>query len=286
MTPTFTASTGNAATTYRGKIGTTSGGTELGNAVAVTSGSPTTISVASNTFVYLTIAGSNVLGIGTYSSVIGPIVSSTPQAPTALSLTVSGKTSYVGTWTNPSGNGLTTVSWSITGTGVNNTGSGIVTTTGTQISTLTYGATYTLSVTPSNAKGSSNATTSAVAYFPNIVSTSGSYTLRSGGVGTTSIGFRNPSTLNTYSVTVVGYAFSGAIMHFTYDGGGVQAGGYCTLTINGGASQQIDDATTTYAYSVPTSTTYTIVLAMTGFSQYVCCTTQYSPAGGAIVSMI
>jgi len=309
MTPTFTASTGNATTTYRGKIGTTSGGTELGNAVAVTSGSPTTISVASNTFVYVSIAGSNVVGVGTYSSVIGPIASSVPTVPTGLSLTLTSLSNYTGAWTNPAGNALTGVTWSITGTGVNlgptaasTTGSAALN-TGAQTTTLTNGATYTLTVTPTNAKGSTPATVTATAAFARIVSAGsvsgpdfngnvGSGAIIAGGVNQTSVQFGQTNNCYCYTVNGTGYAVAGSSMHFTFNDAGVNAGARCdvyTPSTSGSAGAYLTSlsypSSYVYTFSVGTSGTYTFKFILYGSYVYGC-SPCYGVAGKITVSMI
>jgi hypothetical protein len=80
ITPTFTASTGNVTTTYKAIIGITSGGSEVTNGGAITSGA-NTYSIGSNNFVYLTIYGNNSRGDGPVSTRSGPIISSAPPAP-------------------------------------------------------------------------------------------------------------------------------------------------------------------------------------------------------------
>ena len=80
ITPTFTASTGNVTTTYKAIIGITSGGSEVTNGGAITSGA-NTYSIGSNNFVYLTMYGNNSSGDGPVSTKYGPVISSAPPAP-------------------------------------------------------------------------------------------------------------------------------------------------------------------------------------------------------------
>lgn len=312
MTPTFTASLGNATTTYRGKIGTTSGGVELGNAVAVTSGSANTISVASNTFVYLTIAGSNSLGLGPYSGVVGPITSSIPSAPTGLSLTLNSLSNYSGGWTTPIGNAATSGTWTITGTGLSGV-NGTISTTGSLAQStgtlttqaLTNGATYTLTVQSSNAKGlGASATTTATAAFARIVSASsvsgpdlngniGSGGSIGGGVGQTSVKFGPTNNCYCYTVNGTGYATAGSSMHFTFDDGGVQVGARCdvyTPSTSGSAGAFITSLPApsyVYTFAIGTSGTYTFKFILYGNSSYSSCSgTCYGVAGKITVSMI